>query len=91
LRWRAFDTWLRSIRIGHAEKVMRIKGMLNIAGTAGPVVIQGVEHVMHAPVVLDRWPDADRRSRVVVISRGLAPGIIQESWRQALPSLLATH
>ena len=91
LRWRAFDTWLRSIRISHAEKVMRIKGMLNIAGAAGPVVIQGVEHVMHAPVVLDRWPDADRRSRVVVISRGLAPGIIQESWRQALPGLLATH
>jgi len=88
LAWRAFDAWLRGIRIGHARQLLRIKGLLNIVDTAGPVVIQCVEHVMHAPVALERWPTPDMRSRIVLLSRGLAPGMIQASWQRALPGLL---
>jgi G3E family GTPase len=91
LNWRRFDTWLRSVRIGHAPHILRIKGLLNCAGIAGPLVIQGVEHVMHAPVMLEHWPADDHRSRIVVISRGLPAGTIQQSWNQALPGLLATN
>jgi hypothetical protein len=36
-------------------------------------VIHGVQHVMHPPARLERWPDADRRTRIVVIARDLAP------------------
>jgi G3E family GTPase len=90
LRWRAFDAWLRSIRIGYAEQVLRIKGLMNITGSAGPIVIQGVGHVLHAPIALARWPTEDRRSRIVFISQGVAPGAIRQSWRQALSGLLVT-
>jgi G3E family GTPase len=89
LDWRRFDAWLRAFRIG--GHVLRVKGLLNIAGTPGPVVIQGVEHVMHAPVELAHWPADDHRSRIVVISQGLAARTIQQSWSQALPGLLATN
>jgi G3E family GTPase len=89
LRWRPFDAWLRALRIGHAAKLLRIKGLLNVAGSPGPVVIQGVEHVMHAPVALDEWPDDDHRSRLVLITQGLPAGLIRESWDRALPGLLA--
>jgi G3E family GTPase len=89
LRWRPFDAWLREIRIGHAAKLLRIKGLLNVAGSPGPIVIQGVEHVMHAPVALDEWPDDDHRSRLVLITQGLPSGLIQDSWSRALPDLLA--
>jgi G3E family GTPase len=89
LDWRRFDAWLRAFRIG--GHVLRVKGLLNVAGTPGPVVIQGVEHVIHAPIELENWPTADDRSRIVVISRGLPGGMIQQSWRQALPGLLATN
>ncbi len=58
LDWRAFDTWLRRVRIEHAERLLRVKGMLNIDGVDGPVVVQGVHHVMNAPVELDAWPSA---------------------------------
>ena len=90
LRWRAFDAWLRGIRIGHAPQLLRVKGLLDIAGTAGPVVIQGVGHVLQAPVALARWPDHDRRSRLVLITRGLPGSTIRDSWNAALPDLLAT-
>jgi G3E family GTPase len=89
LDWRAFDTWLRGVRIAHSENLLRIKGILDIAGAVRPVVIQGVHHVIHPPVELESWPDQDRRSRVVAIVRGLDPGVIQASWNAALPSMRA--
>ncbi len=89
LRWRAFDDWLRGIRLGHAEQLLRVKGMLAVDGVDGPVVVQGVHHVLHAPVALDRWPGSDRRSRLVLIADEATRGAIQASWTDALPSLLA--
>jgi len=35
------------------------------------VVIHAVQHVAHRPVELAAWPDDDRRSRLVFITRGL--------------------
>jgi G3E family GTPase len=90
LNWRAFDAWLRKIRLGHAEQLLRVKGILNTADSALPLVIHGVHHVLHTPVQLAAWPDADRRSRIVLITRGLAAGVIETEWANALPSLYAT-
>ena len=33
------------------------------------MVIHGVQHVFHPPEILDRWPSADRRTRIVFITR----------------------
>jgi hypothetical protein len=43
-----------------------------------PVVIHGVQHVFHPPARLPGWPDADRRTRLVFITRDLNPAKIQE-------------
>jgi G3E family GTPase len=89
LDWGAFDAWLKRLRIGHADALLRIKGLLHVGGVDGPVVVQGVHHVLSHPVVLDAWPDADRRSRLVLIAD---PGTInhaRESWAAALPGLRA--
>ena len=51
--------------------LLRVKGLLNVAGERGPVVVQGAQHLFHPPVTLDSWPGADRRSRIVFITRGL--------------------
>ena len=50
--------------------VLRVKGLLDV-GAAGPVVLDGVQHVVHRPRHLDAWPDDDRRSRIVFITRGI--------------------
>ncbi len=52
--------------------LLRVKGILNVAGCRGPVVVQYVQHLAHPPVELEFWPDADRNSRVVFITRDIA-------------------
>jgi G3E family GTPase len=89
LNWRAFDAWLRKIRLHHAEQLLRVKGILNTVDSQLPLVIHGVHHVLHTPVQLAAWPDDDRRSRIVLITRGLPAGVIQTEWANALPGLYA--
>ena len=67
---------LRSI---HGAKLMRVKGIVNIAETPEqPLVIHGVQHLFHPPIVLPQWPDADRRTRLVFITRQTAPESIRD-------------
>jgi G3E family GTPase len=52
--------------------LLRVKGLLNIAEEPGrPAVIQGAQHLLHTMTWLDRWPDDDRRTRVVFITQGI--------------------
>ena len=47
-----------------------MKGLLDVGGE-GPLLVDAVQHVVHPPRHLDAWPDDDRRSRLVLIGRGL--------------------
>jgi G3E family GTPase len=87
LHWRGFEDWLRRIRIGHAEQLLRVKGMLDIAGVDGPVVVQGVHHVLDAAVELDAWPNAERTSRLVLIGDRATVDVAQRTWVEALPGM----
>jgi G3E family GTPase len=80
LNWQMFGIWLSLLLHRHGERVLRLKGLLNTGGR-GPVVVQGVQHVIHAPQHLAAWPDADRRSGLVLIVRDLDPARIEESLR----------
>ena len=52
--------------------LLRVKGLVNIAEEPGrPAVIQGAQHLLHTMTWLDRWPDADQRTRVVFITKGI--------------------
>jgi G3E family GTPase len=89
LKWRPFEDWLRRIRIAHAEQLLRVKGILDIDGSDGPVVVQGVHHVISAPSELDAWPPGERRSRLVLIADPATIDIARRSWEDALPGMLA--
>lgn len=69
--WTGFGIWLSMLLHARGESVLRVKGLLDV-GEPGPVVLNGVQHVMHPPQHLDAWPDEDRRSRVVFIARGIS-------------------
>jgi G3E family GTPase len=79
LDWTAFGLWLTMLLHAHGQEVLRVKGILNVEGLSTPVVLHGVQHVVHPPAHLDRWPDDDRRSRIVFIVRGLEPALIERS------------
>lgn len=52
--------------------LLRVKGLVNIAEEPGrPAVIQGAQHLLHTMTWLDRWPDGDRRTRIVFITQGI--------------------
>ncbi len=69
---RALAMFLELLASAHGPKLLRVKGIVRVAEDPGrPVVIQGVQTVFHPPVTLEAWPDADRRTRLVMIVRGL--------------------
>lgn len=70
--WTAFGIWLTALLHAHGEKVLRVKGILNVLELATPVVLHGVQHVVHPPLHLEHWPDEDRQSRIVFITRGIS-------------------
>ena len=79
LDWTGFGIWLTMLLHAHGARVLRVKGILNVAGLATPVVIHGVQHLIHPPAHLEVWPDGDRRSRIVFIVRGLEQSGIERS------------
>jgi G3E family GTPase len=79
--WARFGVWLTMLLNRHGDALLRIKGILNVAGTLTPVAVHAVQHLVHTPKHLEAWPDADRRSRLVFITRGLDPAVIERSFR----------
>jgi G3E family GTPase len=79
LDWTAFGLWLGMLLHRHGEDVLRVKGMLHVAGSHRPVVVHGVQHLIHAPFHLAEWPDDDHSSRIVFIVRGLDRAMIERS------------
>jgi len=80
LDWMAFGVWLTMLLQSRGDDVLRVKGLLDV-GDAGPVLVDGVQHLVHPPVHLDAWPDDDRRSRIVFVCRGLERDELEASLR----------
>ena len=76
--WDAFARAMETLIALRGADLLRVKGFLNVAGCAGPVVVQFVQHLAHPPVELDGWPDGERRSRVVFIARNLSERQVKE-------------
>jgi G3E family GTPase len=77
--WSAFGVWLTMLLNRHGDKVLRVKGILNVAGEMAPVAIHGVQYLVHDPVHMTAWPDEDRRSRIVFIVDGVDPELVRRS------------
>jgi G3E family GTPase len=73
-----FWTLLRSI---HGPRLLRLKGLVDIAGEPGrPLLVHAVQQILHPPIQLDAWPDADHRSRLVLIVKDIEEGTVQRLW-----------
>jgi G3E family GTPase len=78
LDWGAFGIWLTMLLQSRGGDILRVKGLLNVGGP-GPLLLNGVQHVVSPPEHLDAWPDEDRRSRIVFIGRGIDPRALERS------------
>lgn len=89
LDWSAFGLWLSMLLHARGQDVLRVKGMIDV-GEDGPVVLNGVQHIIHPPEHLDVWPDEDKRSHIVFIMRSIDPEQILSSL-QAFQDILGSR
>jgi G3E family GTPase len=67
--WDSFSRFVTTLTTMRGADLLFAKGMLNVAGCRGPVVMQLEHHLACRPVELAEWPDQDRRSRVTFVAR----------------------
>lgn len=77
--WTLFGLWLTMLLNRHGERILRVKGILNIPDSPTPVAIHGVQHLVHPPVHMSAWPDAGRGSRLIFIVDGLERRLVERS------------
>ncbi len=68
---KVFEAWFDHLARLRGSNLLRIKGILNVSELNVPMVIHGVQHIWHPPIILPSWPDDDHQSRVVFILRDL--------------------
>jgi G3E family GTPase len=84
IAWPALQRWLESVLSLRGDAVLRLKGIVWLEGQTQPVVLQGVHHVLHAPVYLDRATPTEEFTRIVLITRGLSAPGLRASFASAL-------
>ncbi len=77
--WSPFVVWLSLLVHRHGRNVLRVKGLLDVPGAKGPILLNAVQHFIHRPVHLDGWPDDDHSSRLVFIVQGLSEAVVCSS------------
>jgi G3E family GTPase len=69
--WSTFSQCMEVLTALRGPDLLRVKGLVNVEGRQGPLVVQGVQHLFHPPIELAEWPSADRATRLVFITRAI--------------------
>ncbi|MER9582450.1 GTP-binding protein [Mesorhizobium sp. M0276] len=65
----AIEMFLDLLRSTHGEHLLRMKGVIELSeDPSRPLVIHGVQKILHPPVQLPGWPDGQRGTRLVLIT-----------------------
>ena len=81
ISWTALSGWLDALTSMRGTDLLRIKAIVAIDERPGqPVVLHGVQHLFHPPVLLPQWPSDDHRTRIVFITRDLPRETIEQSF-----------
>lgn len=84
LAWPALKLWLDSVLSTRGAEILRLKGIVRLAGQERPLVLHGVHHVLHPPAWLPAAVPAPQETAIVVIARGLDAAGLRESFAAAL-------
>jgi G3E family GTPase len=84
IEWAALRRWLESVLSLRGDSVLRLKGVVWLHGDDRPIVLQGVHHVLHPPVYLDRPVQPEGATRIVLITRGLSAAGLRASFATAV-------
>ena len=84
VQWRRLAAWLEALVSLRGPDLLRLKGLIEVKGRARPVVVHGVQHVLHPARELEAWPDAERGTRLVFITRDITAGSLAASFRASV-------
>ena len=80
ISWAALSTWLDALATMRGDDLLRLKAIVALSDRPGePVVVHGVQHLFHPPVLLPQWPSDDHRTRMVFITRDLPKEAIEKT------------
>jgi G3E family GTPase len=79
ITWAGYACWVDLLRQIPARHLLRMKGLVNIRDAAKPAVIHAVQHLFYPPTFLDRWPTADHKSKIVLITWDLNNLVLERS------------
>ena len=65
----------------YGPKLLRVKGILNVKDQPKPFVVHGVQHIFYPPDTLEKWPSADRTSRLVFITKDLPESLVRRHFK----------
>ncbi len=82
--WAKFVAWIEMLITMRGADLLRIKGILDVAGTDQPVAVHGIQHLFHPPALLPGWQGQPRRSSIVFITRDLERDWLERSMREFL-------
>ncbi len=83
LDWQTVAMWLDSLVANHGEKLLRVKGMLDVQNIPEPLIVHAVQHLFHPPVRIKKWPDGQRESRIVFITKDLCRSDVEAAYEKA--------
>jgi dihydroorotase len=76
--WAVLSGWLDGLAMMRGDDLLRFKAIVALNDRPDqPVVLHGVQHLFHPPVLLPQWPSEDRRTRMVFITRDLPQEAIE--------------
>src|ERR1700686_844878 len=79
--WPAFAKAMDTLMALRGPDLLRGKGFLNGEGCKGRGGVQFVQHLAHPPVELTTWPDGNRQSRVVFITRNISEQQVRDLFK----------
>jgi G3E family GTPase len=78
MSWAGFTQCMDVLTALRGPDLLRVKGLVNVEGKSGPMVVQGVQHLFHPPLELDAWPGTDHSTRLVFITRGIPRQVVAD-------------
>jgi len=86
LNWDRLRAWLRMVYSLRASHMLRLKGLVRLAGHERPLLLQGVGPALGQSQLLSEWPMGEEVSRLVFITKGLSKEALSASFMRHVAS-----
>jgi G3E family GTPase len=78
LSWNAFGRFVTTLTALRGPDLLRMKGLLNVEGSRGPVAVHCMGHLAARPVELQVWPDGERASRLEFVTHSIEEQTVRD-------------